>query len=464
MHGRRQEFNIQLHQVFDSLVMIVAFLAAHTLRDNLTDVFGLLPIRPFREFLWVVAILVPFTPIVLELNGYYKHPLQKTLGQSLRQMLQTLLWMSVIIGGCVIFFKWIADSRAVLLLTISFASILLLTKEWLIKRWLKRRIHRGEMRVRTVLAGAQEDIDAVWSELPEFARQQMHVVARIDLKRQPAEKLAELFKQENVERVVLAAEHIRFHRVEQAVRACEKEGVEAWLSTEFLRTEHARPRFDMLGDQPMLVFRMTPEDYWSLLAKEVIDRVGALAILLLSSPFWLVAWIGIKLSSPGPAIFRQERGGRYGKPFKMYKFRTMVMDADSEEMRAKVEAANEQNGPTFKLTDDPRVFKFGRFLRKTSIDELPQLLNILRGEMSLVGPRPLPVYQVEKIEQSEHRRRLSVKPGLTCLWQVSGRSQITEFEQWVELDLRYIDEWSLWLDLKILFRTIPVVLWGAGAR
>ena len=173
--------------------------------------------------------------------------------------------------------------------------------------------------------------------------------------------------------------------------------------------------------------------------------------------------IGVKLASPkGAVIFRQQRSGRYGRPFTMYKFRTM--DVDAESRRAELADANQMSGPVFKVDHDPRVFAFGGLLRKLSIDELPQLWNVVRGEMSLVGPRPLPVYEVEQIENSAQRRRLSVKPGLTCLWQVSGRSAITDFNDWVQLDLEYIDNWSLWLDWKILARTVPVVLLGAGAR
>jgi lipopolysaccharide/colanic/teichoic acid biosynthesis glycosyltransferase len=146
----------------------------------------------------------------------------------------------------------------------------------------------------------------------------------------------------------------------------------------------------------------------------------------------------------------------------MLKFRTMVTDA--EQRQHELAALNEMGGPVFKVTNDPRITPIGRFLRKYSIDEFPQLINVLRGEMSLVGPRPLPVHEVERFDDPAHRRRLSVKPGLTCLWQVSGRSDVRDFKDWVRLDLEYIDNWSFWLDLKILWRTIPVVLTGTGAK
>jgi len=156
------------------------------------------------------------------------------------------------------------------------------------------------------------------------------------------------------------------------------------------------------------------------------------------------------------------RSGLNGAPFTIYKFRTMVTNA--EQLKHELESMNEMRGPVFKVTKDPRITPIGKLLRRRSIDELPQLFNVLRGEMSLVGPRPLPVDEVRRFHDLAHRRRLSVKPGLTCLWQVSGRNQIVEFKDWVRLDLEYIDNWSLWLDFKILLRTIPVVLAGTGAK
>lgn len=212
----------------------------------------------------------------------------------------------------------------------------------------------------------------------------------------------------------------------------------------------------------MLVFRATPDISWSLMLKNTVDRLGALMALILSIPLFLVVALSIRLSSKGPVIFRQQRAGLHGKPFTMFKFRTM--GADAEQRKAELEALNQMKGPVFKVDKDPRVTPLGRWLRKTSVDELPQLLNVLKGEMSLVGPRPLPIYEVEKFALASHRRRLSMKPGLTCLWQVRGRNQVVDFDDWVQMDLEYIDNWSFWLDLVILLRTIPVVLFGWGAK
>jgi exopolysaccharide biosynthesis polyprenyl glycosylphosphotransferase len=210
------------------------------------------------------------------------------------------------------------------------------------------------------------------------------------------------------------------------------------------------------------VFSTTPEASWQGVLKKVIDFVGAFTLLVLTSWIFAIVALLIKFMSPGPVLFRQKRAGLNGQPFTMYKFRTMVTNA--EQLRAELASLNEMSGPVFKVSNDPRVTPIGRFLRKFSLDELPQLFNVLRLDMSLVGPRPLPVHEVERFDDVAHRRRLSVKPGLTCLWQIRGRNKIVKFQDWVRLDLEYIDNWSLWLDLKILVRTIPVVFSGAGAK
>jgi lipopolysaccharide/colanic/teichoic acid biosynthesis glycosyltransferase len=199
-----------------------------------------------------------------------------------------------------------------------------------------------------------------------------------------------------------------------------------------------------------------PLPWW----KRTSDMAGALAGLILASPVMLVAALLIRYGSKGPAIFTQQRAGLGGRPFTIYKFRTMVVDA--EEQKAALRKFSEQDGPAFKLTNDPRITKVGRFLRKTSIDELPQLWNVLKGDMTLVGPRPLPVGESDACEQW-HRRRLDVTPGLTCIWQVKGRSKVS-FSEWVRMDVAYIRRRTFFNDMRILFETVPAVLLRKGAR
>ena len=203
-----------------------------------------------------------------------------------------------------------------------------------------------------------------------------------------------------------------------------------------------------------------PREDMSFVAKRALDIVVGSVLLVLTLPVMAVAAIAIKLTSRGPVLFVHSRVGYNKRIFQLYKFRTMV--ANAERVQEELECLNEMDGPVFKIKNDPRVTKLGRWLRKTSIDELPQLYNIVRGDMSLVGPRPLPVRDYNGFKKDWQRRRFSVRPGLTCLWQVNGRNH-TSFEDWMKLDMHYIDNWSLLGDMKILVQTIPVVMNGKGA-
>jgi exopolysaccharide biosynthesis polyprenyl glycosylphosphotransferase len=248
--------------------------------------------------------------------------------------------------------------------------------------------------------------------------------------------------------------------VESIVHICEDQGIIVRIQPEMFNLRFARWHVDLLDDMPMVTISSGPLDSWQLMTKRLIDICGSAALLLTAIPLLLLVAIFIKLDSPGPVLFSQERVGLNKRRFKLIKFRTMVDGADRQQQL--LEYLNEVDGPVFKIKDDPRITRLGKFLRRFSIDELPQLFNVLKGEMSLVGPRPLPVRDVERIAVQWHKRRLSMKPGVTCLWQVNGRSDVS-FEHWVRMDLEYIDKWSLGLDLKILLKTIPAVLKGAGA-
>jgi len=273
--------------------------------------------------------------------------------------------------------------------------------------------------------------------------------------------MVELLHEYSVNGVIISAKRSFFDQVEAAVRACALEGIEVWLMADFFKTQISRTSVDDFFGRAIMVFRAVTEASWESVTKQLIDFFGAAVLLTVSAVPLAVFALLVKLTSPGPIFFRQQRSGLNGRPFTLYKFRTMVTNA--EQLKHELAAMNEMSGPVFKVVNDPRITRFGRFLRKFSIDELPQLINVLRGEMSLVGPRPFPVDEVKRFNDLAHRRRLSVKPGLTCLWQVSGRNQVKDFKDWVRLDLEYIDNWSLWLDLKIICRTLPVVLTGVGA-
>jgi exopolysaccharide biosynthesis polyprenyl glycosylphosphotransferase len=463
MLARRQELNTQIQQLIDSFLLAFSLLAAHTLRFYCTSWFNLSQsIDPFGNYSWLLIVVMLFGPILLDLQGFYESPFEKNKWKSFVQIIRAMIYLSIIVSGCVIFLRLPLASRSMPPMFIALATGVLLAKDRLIVRHIRRRALQGELREPVLLAGLPEDISALEQTFTPEQKLRMDVVGRIDIEKQPLSDLIEAMHRHAVARVIFAAAHSQLNRVEQAIGACEVEGVPAWLVADFIRTSIAKADVDAFGGRPMLVFRSTPDVSWTLFIKDLIDRVGAfVALLLLALPMGVVALV-IRFTSQGPVIFRQQRAGKHGKPFIMYKFRSMSDDAEMR--RAELEPFNQMSGPVFKVEDDPRITPFGRWLRRSSIDELPQLVNVLMGDMSLVGPRPLPIYEVEKFENTAQRRRLSVKPGLTCLWQISGRNQVKDFRDWVKLDLDYIDRWSLGLDFKILVRTIPAVFMGMGAK
>jgi exopolysaccharide biosynthesis polyprenyl glycosylphosphotransferase len=252
-----------------------------------------------------------------------------------------------------------------------------------------------------------------------------------------------------------------YHRAMRVAQQCEEQGIPVRFPSRLFDLQTASAHaVEGLDSDPLITLSNGPTVVWPLVAKRFLDVVISAALLVLLAPLFLAVAALIKATSPGPVFFVQERLGLAKRRFRIYKFRTMV--ADAERRQADLEALNEAPGPVFKIRRDPRITSLGAFLRKTSIDELPQLLNVLCGDISLVGPRPLPVRDYAGFDQDWHRRRFSVRPGITCLWQISGRSDIS-FDRWMELDIQYIDNWTIWLDLKILFLTIPAVFRGTGA-
>ncbi|MBZ5671992.1 MAG: sugar transferase [Acidobacteriia bacterium] len=250
---------------------------------------------------------------------------------------------------------------------------------------------------------------------------------------------------------------------EQAARIaalCEEQGIVVRLLSDIFNLRVAQSTAGEFEGEAVTTLSTGSPDGWQHLLKRTLDVSLSLVAMLLLSPLFLLAALIVKLTSPGPGFFVQERVGLNKRRFRLYKFRTMV--ADAAERQREIEHLNEARGPVFKIRNDPRLTPVGKFLRKTSIDELPQLLNVLKGDMSLVGPRPLPVRDYQGFHQDWQRRRFSVRPGITCLWQINGRSSVP-FEKWMELDMEYIDQWSLWMDFKILAKTIPAILRGAGA-
>ena len=273
------------------------------------------------------------------------------------------------------------------------------------------------------------------------------------------DSLPDLLKAQPVEMVLIGLPvKSMYEQIQSVIAMCESVGVESHYMTDIFATTRATQQsspsssqFSVLGDPPNSLRQAI---------KRGLDLLIAVPLFLALLPLLLLIAVAIRFSTPGPVFFIQQRYGRHRKQFPMFKFRTMVVDA--EQQQHALESLNEAQGPVFKLKADPRVTKLGAILRRTSLDELPQLINVLRGEMSLVGPRPLPLRDVTRFDEPWLLRRFSARPGLTCLWQVRGRSN-TMFDEWMKLDLEYIDNWSLGLDMMILFQTVPAVLRGSGA-
>jgi exopolysaccharide biosynthesis polyprenyl glycosylphosphotransferase len=273
--------------------------------------------------------------------------------------------------------------------------------------------------------------------------------------------ISSVLKENVIDEVILAVPRAMIPDVDKIAQACEEEGVKLCLMADVFDVHAVRTRLVTLGTIPLLTLEPVAQEEWKLLVKRLMDVVAVVLMVPLLLPLVGLIALAIKVDSPGPVFFAQERVGLRKRRFRMLKFRTMVVGA--HQLLAQLEHLNEAKGPIFKIANDPRITRAGRVLRRTSLDELPQILHVLTGEMSLVGPRPMSLRDVDLFDQGIQRKRFSVKPGLTCLWQISGRSDLP-FSKWLELDLAYIERWSLSLDIEILLKTVPAVLSGKGAQ
>ncbi len=297
-------------------------------------------------------------------------------------------------------------------------------------------------------------VDQNWSGNCEFEKSGNSIVADLD-------HFSEFLRERVIDEVAIGLPLKSYYsQAARIVALCQEQGVIVRVLANLFETKKGWVNNSHLGGMEVETFSPPANEGWPMLCKRLLDISVSSLLLIASAPILIVAAILIKLDSPGPMFFSQDRVGINKRRFRMYKFRTMVYDA--EKRQPELESLNEADGPVFKIKNDPRVTRIGKILRKTSIDELPQLLNVLKGEMSLVGPRPLPIRDFQGFDQDWVRRRFSVRPGITCLWQVNGRSSVS-FKEWMELDLHYIDHWSFWLDLKVIAKTIPAVLRGVGA-
>jgi len=406
--------------------------------------------------------------------GIYDSMRVKKIPEILFIIFKTTIIGFIIYGSAIYLFKITGISRFLICSTFIFTSIFIGLEKILLVLFTRNVRLKGLNFRRVLIVGtgkrALRFIDVI-TDHPEWGLKVLGIVDKDPKK--VGEKIngssvigsfddiPDIVHNNVVDEVLFVVPRSWLSQIEKIMHFLELEGIRVNVAVDYFELKLSRAEQTHLNGFPMITFKTTPDKLWHLLSKRLFDITVSLLGIIFLWPIFVIVAIMTKVTSKGPIFFRQKRCGLNGRRFNLYKFRTMVVDA--EERLRDLLHNNEVAGPAFKMKDDPRLTKTGKFLRKFSIDEFPQLWNVLKGDMSLVGPRPPIPKEVENYDNWQ-RRRLSMRPGITCLWQVNGRSEISDFDEWVKLDLEYIDKWSIWLDFKILFKTIPVVLFGIGAR
>jgi exopolysaccharide biosynthesis polyprenyl glycosylphosphotransferase len=462
----------------DAVIIAGSMIAAFVLQGLLRDVVPFLKVPPrFSQYALLAYLAVPLwllLAVAFELDRAFEKP--RPSGEIVIDVLRMHLVGAIGLAVLVVLTQAVVN-RSLVALFLGCSFSLMTFERLLINRWIEYQHRTGHGRERILLVG---EPSRVMREFVQRAREEIgppEIVGYLAGSRadpgSPAEVSGDLpprrgllsdldhvLHEEEIHQVFFLAPFDQPAAASDSLKVCDTVGVPASFPIRLEQPFEARPVVRTLFGLPFVTFDRSPKPALALAAKRAIDFTLAALLAIALAPLLVSAGLAILATMGRPVLFAQERAGLYGRRFRMLKFRTMEREA--EERRDALLAQNEMSGPVFKVTDDPRVTRLGRWLRKFSIDELPQLANVLFGSMSLVGPRPLPIREQQEI-RGWHRRRLSMKPGITGLWQVSGRS-LVDFEEWMKLDLRYVDEWSLRLDAWILLKTIPAVLLGKGSR
>jgi len=466
--------------LLDLGLVSAAFFAAHALRDTLLPALGLAGLEgglyPVETYLPLLPLALAIWSVLLWSSGRYRShrtvPLLEEAGALVRVAATAAALFALAVWAFRLDERLLGSdriSRAWIGLFAVLAGLAILAEKLALRVTSRHARVRG-FNFRTVLiVGAGPSARALadsirshryWgyrvlgfvADSEETEADARPLLGRLD-------ELPRVLAGNVVDEVIFAVSRRDLDRFEDLVLALQEQGVLTRFALDFFPHTQAKMRLEELDGVPLVTFSTSPTGALALAFKRLTDVALSTLLLALAAPVVVAVAAAIKLSSGGAVLFRQTRCGMNGRRFTLYKFRTMVEGA--EELRHEVAHLNEMDGPVFKASNDPRVTGVGRFLRKFSLDELPQLWNVLKGDMSLVGPRP-PIPEEVEHYQRWQRRRLAMRPGLTCLWQISGRNQL-DFEQWMRLDLQYIDSWTPWLDFKILAKTVPVVLSGRGA-
>lgn len=459
--------------VLDCLAVGVAFYLPYFLRDHVSylspgDWTELHKLPPLQESAWVLIIVVSLWILSLSYSGVYHTMREKRFVDVCWNIVEGSLLAVMVFSVGVFFFKLEIITRSFISILFLCIVAALVAEKCLILFFLRQVRRRGYNSRTLLIAGSGErarNFADIVERHPQWGFKILGFIdeaERVGMKVGKCEvigalkDLASILDRHTVSEVVFLLPRRWLPGLNDYINICEKVGVKATVAIDLFNTAVAKPIMKSLGGIPLLTLDTTPHDLFLLLVKRLMDIFVSLVALISLIPVFSMVAVAIKLTSQGPVFFKQERCGLYGKVFTLYKFRTMVVDADK--MLDMVKHLNESMGPVFHARSDPRVIPLGRILRMLSLDELPQLINVLKGDMSLIGPRPPLPAEVEKYERWQ-RRRLSFRPGIVCTWQVNNRFQ-PDFHQWMQMDLDYIDNWSLALDLKILLKICPALFRG----
>jgi exopolysaccharide biosynthesis polyprenyl glycosylphosphotransferase len=469
---------IKANNIFDIFVMVFAFAVASYITAMVNT-----PTVSLSEFLatrikiqnfLIVGLLFLSWQLIFRLSGIYR---SRRLGSRLQEILDLLKGTSISTSLLLV----VGFTFHITLIDITFlftfwgvSSLTLVLSRIILHSILRKARLKGHNTRQMVIIGTGKRALNFASKIHQSPELGYHIIGFVDDPWKGLDKFKEnglkllgglgdfqfLLNNQVIDEAVIGLPlKSHYDEISAIIKICEEQGIIVRVLSDLFDLKIAKSQVDRLDNVPILTLHSAPLDQWPLLVKRFIDLSLSIILLIFLSPIFLLIAIMVKIDSKGPVFFIQERMGLNKRKFKLLKFRTMVVNA--EKLRDRLERLNEISGPVFKIRDDPRVTRIGKWLRRTSIDELPQLINVLKGDMSLVGPRP-PIQSEMEQYQWKDRRRLSMKPGITCLWQINGRSNIP-FDKWMELDKEYIDNWSLWLDLKILAKTIPTVIRHSGA-
>lgn len=450
------------HFMADIICLAIAYYLSYILTSSYTELNGI------KGYSWILVIYIPIWVFAMSVRGMYDTTTFTYYDRIFKSVLISTAFSSLIVIALKSSIKGTMYNGLLFLIFFMISILAMLIERYFILYVIKLPNSKNKKQVMFIgYSSMYEKFNNFINKTDIKAEVANSIVLKEDRHLNENEFLVDVktfqdtLKKNVIDEIYFAIPIKYLSEIQSYIAACEELGITSRILLELSDVTSYRVHVASLGTFPMLTVHSVSLNNLQLCTKRLVDIVGALVGIILSSPIWIITAIAIKMDSPGPVFYKQNRVGTNGRIFNLYKFRSMFINA--EERKKELEAQNEvKGGLMFKIKNDPRITKVGRFIRKASIDELPQFFNVLKGDMSLVGTRPPTVDEVSRYE-NYHRRRISIKPGITGMWQVSGRSTITNFSQVVSLDVKYIEQWSVWLDFKIIIKTVFVVLARKGA-